>query len=450
MTTTGADTQDLVIERVSAGDPSAYDTPDGPKKFDTRREIIHVRGGDDVVLTVRSTRHGPVISEVDVSAAAAARDKQVVALEATVLRSEDHTAEAFWGMNRAKDWDAFAAALAHFDTPMQNVFYADRNGTTAMMAPGLIPLRRTGNGFMPTPGWDDEAAWDGFIPFDDLPRRVDPASGVLVNANNRVVGDDYPFFISRDWDQPYRAQRIAELLGEAKNQTVARHQAIQLDTVSPMTAELLPLMLAQAEHSGRAAEALRRLAAWDGRMRRDTPEPLIFTTWLRALDRKLFADELGDLFPPLWDLHPKLIARTLRTEAAWCDDIRTPARESCAQQVTQAFAEALAALTEQHGSDLARWRWGDAHEAHHDHPIFGRIAVLRWLADLRIPADGGNDTVNRGAMRVADVADPFADIHGPGYRAVYDLADPAASRFVIATGQSGNPLSPHYSDFLQR
>ena len=450
MTTTGADTQDLVIERVSATDPGAYDTPDGPKKFETRQEVIHVRGGDDVALSVRVTRHGPVISDVDTSAAAAARDRQVIALAATLLRPDDHTPEALYGMNRAQRWGDFVGALERFETPMQNVFYADRDGTTAMMAPGLIPLRRTGNGFMPTPGWDDAAAWDGFIPFDELPRRVDPTNGVLVNANNRVVGDDYRHFISRDWDQPYRAQRIAELLAEAKGQTVARHQAIQLDIVSPMTAELLPVMLSHAEHAGRATEALRRLASWDGRMRRDTPEPLIFTAWLRALDRALFADELGDLFAPMWDLHPKLIARTLRTEAAWCDDVRTPAVETCAQQVTRALAEALDELGQRFGNDLKNWRWGDVHAAHHDHPIFGRIGGLDWLADLRIPADGGNDTINRAAMRVGNPSDPYADIHGPGYRAVYDLADPAASRFVITTGQSGNPLSRHYGDFLQR
>jgi penicillin amidase len=185
-------------------------------------------------------------------------------------------------------------------------------------------------------------------------------------------------------------------------------------------------------------------------MRRDAPEPLIFVAWLRALDRALFADEFGDLFPPMWDLHPKLVARTLRTEAAWCDDIRTPAVETCAQQVTRALAEALDELGQRFGNDINAWHWGDVHVAHHDHPIFGRIGGLQWLADLRIAADGGNDTVNRGAMRVGNPADPFADIHGAGYRAVYDLADPAASRFVIATGQSGNPLSAHYGDFLRR
>jgi penicillin amidase len=450
LTTTGADTQDLFVEHVAQGDPNQYETASGPRRFETWTETIRVRGGDDVVITVRSTRHGPVISDVEASAAALATDRSVVALAATGLLPDDRTADAFYGMNHATDWDAFTAALSHFDSPVQNVFYADRTGSIAMMTPGRIPIRRSGDGFMPAPGWDDSAEWDGFIPFDQLPRRLNPVEGLLVNANNRLVGPDYPYFISREWDMPYRAERILEVLHETRNQTLASHLALQHDAVSPMTAELLPLMLAHVGRGERAGHAARLLASWDGRMIRDRPEPLIFVEWLRALDRDLFADELGDLFPQMWDLHAKLIARTLRNETAWCDDVNTPAPESCAEQVARALDQALDALTDRYGSDVAAWRWGVAHQARHDHPILSRIPVLRDFGDLAIAADGGNDTVNRGAMRVANSDHPFADIHGPGYRAVYDLADPDASMFEIATGQSGNPLSPHYADFLER
>ena len=450
MTTTGADTQDLFVERLAAGDPNAYDTPDGPRPFVTRAETIHVRGADDVAVTVRETRHGPVISDVEAAARAAASPDSVVALAATALRPDDGTAEALYRLNRATRWSDFTAALKRFDAPMQNIFYADRGGTIGMLAAGLVPLRRASNGFMAARGWDSSGDWTGFIPFDALPRRRDPVDGMLVNANNRLVGNDYPYFISREWDAPYRAERILERLRETKVQTVASTMALQLDIVSPMSAELLPLLL---DHAGRAdatARARRMLAAWDGRMSRDRPEPLLFMTWLRALDRDLFADELGDLFPPMWDVHARLIARTLRTEAAWCDDVTTPERESCAQQVQRALAEALDTLTQQYGSDMTTWRWGSAHPVRDDHPIFSRIPLLRDWADLALPADGGNDTIDRGAMRIANPSTPFADIHGPGYRAVYDLADPAASMFVIATGESGNPFSPHYRDFLER
>jgi penicillin amidase len=450
MTTTGADTQDLFVEHVDPSDPNAYETADGPRRFETRTETIHVHGGDDVALTIRTTRHGPVISDVEASAAAVTQDRSVIALAATGLRPDDHTADALYGMNRATSWDDFTAALSHFDAPVQNVFYADRSGTIGMMTPGLIPVRRSGNGFMPAPGWDDSAEWDGFIAFDELPRRIDPVDGWLVNANNKLVGPDYPHFISREWDMPYRAERILELLKETQEQTVASHLAMQRDILSPMTAELLPLMLAHVGHSERAGHAARLLAAWDGRMARDRPEPLIFAEWLRELDRDLFADELGDLFPSMWDLHAKLIARTLRTDAAWCDDIRTEEAESCALQIERALDQALDRLSKRYGDDLASWRWGTAHPARHDHPVFSHIAVLRDFCDLTIAADGGNDTIDRGAMRVSRSADPFADIHGPGYRAVYDLAKPDDSVFGIATGESGNPLSRHYRDFLER
>ncbi|HUA53442.1 MAG TPA: penicillin acylase family protein [Candidatus Sulfotelmatobacter sp.] len=450
MTTTGADTQDLFVERLAPGNPDAYETPDGPRPFVTRTETIKVRDADDVTITVRETRHGPVISDAEPAARAAAPDQSVIALAATALRASDGTAEALYRLDRARNWDQFTTALTRFDSPMQNIFYADHGGTVGMLAAGLVPLRRSGDGFMPARGWDGSADWTGFIPFDDLPRRKDPVAGMLVNANNRLVGTDYPYFISREWDAPYRAERILERLRETPAETVASTEALQLDTVSPMTAELLPLLLDHAGRDERTTQARHMLAAWDGRMRRDRPEPLIFVAWLRALDRDLFADELGDLFPQMWDLHAKLIARTLRNEAAWCDDVTTPQRERCAAEVQRALEQALAALSEQYGSDMTAWRWGAAHQVRDDHPIFSRIPLLRDWADLALPADGGNDTVNRGAMRVADPREPFADVHGPGYRAVYDLADPAASEFVIATGESGNPLSPHYRDFLPR
>ena len=450
MTTTGADTQDLFVEHVAPDDPGAYETADGPRRFEVRTETIHVAGGDDVPITIRATRHGPVISDVEASAAAVAQDKTVVALAATALREQDTTAEALYGVDRATNWDAFTAALSHFDAPVQNVFYADRAGAIGMLTPGLIPVRRSGDGFMPARGWDDSAEWDGFIPFEALPRRLDPAGALLVNANNRLVGPDYPYFISREWDMPYRAQRILEVLKATPDQTVASAVALQRDVVSPMTAELLPLMLAHIGRGERVGRATRLLAGWDGRMARDRPEPLIFAEWLRMLDRDLFADELGDLFPPMWDLHAKLIARTLRNDAAWCDDVTTPEHETCGFQIARALDQALDALEQRYGTDIAAWRWGDAHRARHDHPVFGRIPVLRDLCDLAIPADGGNDTVNRGAMRVGNPSAPFADIHGPGYRAVYDLANPDASLFEIATGESGNPLSRHYRDFLER
>lgn len=450
MTTTGADTQDLFVEHVEPDDPASYETVDGPRRFETRTETIHVRDADDVTITVRATRHGPVISDVEAPAKAIATDRSVIALAATALRPDDRTAEALYGMNRATDWDQFSAALGHFEVPVQNVFYADRDGTIAMMAPGLIPIRRSGDGFMPSPGWDDRAEWIGFIPFDELPHRIDPSNGLLVNANNRVIGSDYPYFISRDWDVPYRAERILELLKETPQETVASTMALQHDAVSLMSAELLPLMLAHVGRGERAGHAARLLAAWDGRMARDRPEPLIFVAWLRELDRDLFADELGDLFPQMWALPAKLIARTLRTDAAWCDDVRTQEKETCADQLARSLDQALDGLEARYGTDMAAWRWGDAHQARHNHPIFDHIPVLRELADLAIPSDGGNDTVNRGAMQVGNTADPFADVHGPGYRAVYDLGNPDASLFEIATGESGNPLSRHYGDFLVR
>ncbi len=449
LTTTDSDTQDLFVERIDPDNPNRYLTPDGSRAFDVRVERIRVRGGDDVTLVVRSTRHGPVISDVDKKAGSIAEPGHVVALAAAALREDDTTAEAVWRLNRARSWEEFNAALAFFHAPHQNAVYADTGGNIGIVAPGRVPIRRAGDGRYPVPGWTGEHDWTGFIPYDALPRLLNPANGRIVNANHPVVGPDYPYRLGHGDTPSYRAKRIHALLDSGASRTPAGAGAMQNDAVSLAARELLPEMLSKVDETGPRSAVHARLRAWDGTMDRRRAEPLIFVAWLRALNRRLYGDETGAVFPDLWRLRPVFVYETLTRGEIWCDDTTTPSRETCRQVVGYALDDALSELRARFGGDPADWRWGDAHYAHFRHPVFGWLPVIDRLADIRVPVDGGAFTVNRGQHRSARGDAPYASVHGAGYRAVYDLADLDRSLFIQATGQSGHLTSPHYRDLTR-
>ncbi|NBB84158.1 MAG: penicillin acylase family protein, partial [Alphaproteobacteria bacterium] len=458
-TTTGGDVQDLVVERVDPDDPSRYLTPDGPVPFETREEVIEVRGGEPVTLTVRETRHGPVISDIDDRAAGHAASQgggqdggdHVLALAYTGLVDIDTTPEAAYRLNRARSWDDFVDAMALWVAPQQNVIYADTGGRIGLFTPGRVPVRRAGDGSLPVPGWDGTHGWDGTVPPAELPQAVDPADGMLVNANNAVVGPDFPHLIARSYDEGYRAERILEMLqAEGMGATVATHEGMLADMVSLAARDLLPAMLDRATPPDAAtADLLARLRRWDHRMDRHEAEPLVFMAWFMALHDALYADELGDLADSAPSLAPTVVERMLTERTAWCDDVTTAATEDCADAVDRALDTALTDLVDRYGEDPAEWRWGDAHTAPLGNQIWSRLPVIAGLVSNAVETHGGHFTVNRGGFYGGSDERPFAHTHGAGFRAVYDLSDLDNSRFVIATGQSGHPMSPHWGDFVQ-
>jgi len=448
-TTTASDVEDLFIERLDPTDATRYQTPAGSEPFATRQEAIRVKGAEAETLTVRSTRHGPVISDLGDGYAQPAPTGTALALEATWLADDDRSPNALWGINHAGNWQEFRAALKDFVAPQQNMVYADVDGHIGFIAPARVPIRAKGDGWMPAPGWSGEYEWTGFIPFDDLPQALDPPSGRFVSANNKIVPDSYPYFLGRGWDLPNRALRINELLDATPKQSPEATAAIQADTLSPMARDLLPLMLQVQPKSKEAADALDRLKSWDRRMERDQTAPLIFAAWLRAFNRTIFAGKLGAAFDDYWDMHPDVIRLILTEHPDWCDAAPAETTASCAPHLSAALDQALAELRQRYGDDMNSWQWGRAHVAQFTSQFWSSVPVIGGLIALGIPADGGYDTINRGAGRISNADAPYADTHGSTLRMIVDLSDIAASRFMIAPGQSGNPLSSNYGDLLQ-
>ena len=450
LTTTHADTQDLFVERVDPDDPDRYLTPGGSLPFIVREETIRVRGrGTPEQLWVRTTRHGPVLSDISADAAKAAAPGTVIALAFAALRDDDRTAEAVHGMNSARTVPAFLSALRNFHAPMQNVVYAHRGGDFGFVAAGRLPVRRGGPGTRPFPGWTGAHDWTGFVPFDALPQRRNPANGVIINANNRVAARTYPHTISNDWPASFRAQRIEDLIADSARHSAGSFAAIQTDFLSLGARELTAAMLGALPANIRSQDVPAMMAAWDGSMAASRPEPLIYAAWSNALRHRLMDDELGPFADRYRGVRPQVIARMLTDRTAWCDRRGTEALETCPHIVGDSLDAAVAALREDHGTDATAWRWGNAHRATFEHPLLRFAGPLGALVAPRVETDGGDHTINRGTYSWA-MNSRFPHVHGAGLRVIFDMSDPAGSRYMIAPGQSGQFASPHYADLADQ
>ncbi len=452
-TNTGPDVQDLYIEKLDAA--GGYLAPEGARAFQVVEETIKVKGAESEQLRVRISRHGPVISDVMRTAQELAPRGHVIAFAWTALADDDRSMQATLKFARAREWEGFLAAARDFHSPQQNIVYADIEGNIGFVAAGRVPHRRFGNdlkGMAPAPGWQAKYDWAGYIPFEQLPRSFNPADGAIVTANHRITPPGYPHFISSDWQPPYRAERIQQLLDATPKHDVPSFARIQADVVSLAMRELLPKMLATRPRSEGARKALALLAKWDGAMAPERTEPLIAWAWWRELTRAIYADELGDAFRQNWLARAVFLGNVLSGDAQharWCDDVRTPAVETCEEVLALSLDAALADLARRHGADPSRWRWGEAHAARHEHRPFGRQPLLARFFDISVASPGDTYTVNVGRNNLNDEAQPFANRHAASLRAIYDLSNLENSLYIHSGGQSGNILSDHYEAFTK-
>jgi penicillin amidase len=311
-TNTYADTQDLYIERIDPEHPERYQTPDGYQPFDVRTETIEVRGADPVTMTVRSTRHGPVISGAlaagDLALPPAADGGGfVLALQWSALQPGDTSLRAFHAMNRAASTAEFERALRDISVIVQNVVYAGDDGHIGFRVAGRVPLRRSDNdlyGVAPSPGWDLRYDWQRWMRPDELPHVLDPPGAMIVTANQKITPPGYTGYLTSDWRAPFRANRIEQRLLALPRHDMASFESIQSDVTSLAARELMQLLagVRPATPAGRAA--LERLRAWDGSMRAESPEPLLYHAWMQRLKQRLFDDELGSLAPDMVESAP--------------------------------------------------------------------------------------------------------------------------------------------------
>ncbi|MEI6667054.1 MAG: penicillin acylase family protein [Acidobacteriota bacterium] len=435
------DTQDLFVERINTRDEAEYDGAWEP--MTVLRDIIKVRGEADVPMRVRITRHGPILSDVLDDPQAA------LALRWTGLDVEDHTIESFARMGAARTWPEFVAAMASIHTPLLNFIYADVDGNIGYYAPGAHPVRTSGDGARPVPGWTSDADWRGYVHETQWPKAFNPSRGFVVTANNKPVPDSYPFRLGSSWEAPYRAARITELIQIGGQLAADDLTRMQRDVKSAQVAAILPFLLTARPTDPAGRAAMDRLRAWDGTVSGDSPDAALFEAWYEATARGLFEDDLGEaLFADYWS-HRSVVAKAIDTmiqtrDLGWCDDVRTLDAESCETLLGQTLQRAMAAMGSRQGSTTpSNWRWDRVNAAEFPHMPFDAVPWLRRWFSRSVPRGGDPFTVTP-VMPIRDRT--FIS----SYRQIIDLASIDASRFIIPMGQSGHVWSGHYADLLEK
>jgi penicillin G amidase len=445
LTTADSNVQDLFIETLDPSDPSKYLTPDGPQPFETRVETIHVKGGADVTLTIRATRHGPVLSDVIADLADFAGPGKAVALAFTGLGDRDTTAEAFIRVNSARNWGEFLDALRLYQTPTQNFVYADVSGDIGFLNPGLVPTRKSGGGLVPVDGASGAFDWTGVIPFEQWPQLHNPEIGFAFNANNADFPDDHKPSFGQDWEENFRASRIQQFFDAVDKHSLDTSAAMQADHLSLDVKALQPFIATIAPSDERARQAQAMLLTWNAVMDKDRAEPLIYTAFLRSLHHILIE---GKTRLPMREKGPfaaTTLISLMRDHASWCDS-PGDSDPNCRKALGRALDDGLALLVKRDGADMTRWRWGAEHKALLQNQVFSHVPLFDRVSDLSLSSSGGFYTLDRGGGAETFSDMPFARTQGGGFRGLYDLANPERSRFMIATGESGHIFSRHYGD----
>ncbi|MEO9824812.1 MAG: penicillin acylase family protein [Paracoccaceae bacterium] len=460
LTSSYGDDQDVFIEKLNPANREEVQTPDGWERMRARNSLINVKDAAPVNVTLRWTANGPVLPGSHYNLAAITPPGHVASLAWTALSTENTSVSGMMGLMRAQNIEDAIAAGENIVAPTQTLTVADPE-RIAMQVVGHLPRRDFNNetkGRMPAPAWRAQNLWDGVFPYSTNPSVIDPKGGIIGNTNNKIVERPYPRHMSFEWGDTQRVQRWERLMQSREVHTRESFIEAQLDTVSITARTLLPLIAKDLWFTGEAAvagtkervrrDALDLLADWNGEMNEHLPEPLIYMAWMRALQERLIADELGTLSNEFPHAEPVFIERVFRDidgAAAWCDIIQSAAQETCTDIARLALDDALLWIDETYNTTLETLRWGDAHEATHDHQTLGDINWFKWVVNIRQSTSGGDNTLQRGRI-AGSGPNPFHNTHGAGYRGVYDFADPDSSVFIISTGQSGHPLSRHYDD----
>ncbi|MCP5094404.1 MAG: penicillin acylase family protein [Chloroflexi bacterium] len=448
------DVQDLFVEQIHPDDPSLYKFEGSWKKAERVIEPIFVRGRREPILEyVRYTHHGPIISDI------LPQQSDAISLQWASFTDNNHL-RAIMEMNKAADWQQFCNGVQEWGfLPCQNVVYADVNDNIGYIMPGRVPIRKQGDGITPAPGWRGTHEWDGWIPFAQLPRAFNPEEGMIVTANNRVVGNAYPYLLTNEWLVPYRAARIRELISQKSKLNMADHQRIQNDIYSPMAHRFLHLALpalAQMVPDGSIlAQAHQLLLAWNFEMDKEAAAPTLYYGWLvhfmrlaieQAVDKpfaaQLFGDDALKNFSgnSFHKIAPELAMRWLETDAPdWVGDVRP--------LLLPTFQKTVDDLVKLLGVDINTWRWGAFHYVNLSNPLSKIPGIGRFWKPVKLPLGGDGSSINQAETPPDFPPEPVQMI--PSCRMILDVGEWDNSVSALPGGQSGQRSSLHYQDGIE-
>lgn len=461
MTNACCDVQDLYLERVDPADTTRFEYDGAYYQADVYDEVIQVRGrATPHVERVIVTRHGPLISAY-LRGAGVAAGQEIAPLALRWVGHEQGTDfTALLRLNEARNWDEFQAALANWSDPCQNVTYADADGNIGYLLAGRIPCRQQNLGLLPSLGWLPDGEWQGWIPADELPRLYNPTSGRIVTANNKIAGDDYPHFLGVEFLPGWRANRIEELLLEKERFTPADMMEMQADLFSRFAARLAPWFAQVQSDDPFEKVAVGLLRRWDYRMEPESSAALVFqVAWMHLLDL-MFGDKLGDAkssylgisLAPIFIVHGFMLRASTRLlelietedESIWYLDLATGQPRPREALLREALRRAVRQIRHDLGDNARRWNWGRMHQVRYTHPL-GSARLFRRLFN-RGPFPVGGDSMTVNLSGYAPQPTPGLVQVLPGYRQIFTAGAWDDAQSVVATGQSGHPLSDHYDD----
>ena len=463
LTTANIDDTDIYIEKLNPKNLNQYLSLDGFKSFKKQQTIIKVKNNSPVTLDLLWTDNGPVLPASHFNLGTITPKGHVTSVAWTLLSDKDTSIEAAFDIMESRSVQAAILVSRAYIAPGQNLTLADKS-QVAMRTIGALPKRdprHQSKGRMPTAGWIAVNRWQGIFDQSVNPIFLNPIGGVLGNTNNKYIDRPFPQHITYDWGDTQRVQRLSRLIKKRDAHTRDSFIEAQLDTVSPTARSLLPLIGSELWFQSAAVSsntylrhrqvALELLAKWNGDMNEHLPEPLIYSAWIQNLQKRLIEDEVGLLKEEFTQINPLFIERVFRDiggAGKWCDVVQSTRIESCAEMALLSLDDALEGLVKTYGSDISSLRWGDAHQAAHDHPALGKTPILKWFVNIRQSTSGGDNTIQRGKA-IGTGPNPYLNVHSGAYRGVYDFADPDSSLFIISTGQSGHPMSRHYDNLGQ-
>ena len=436
-TNVGPTVTDVYIENFNG--QGAYQTPGGWAQPEHRTEVIHVKGKPDVNVDVRITRHGPIVTEI------VSGETRPLALRWTLY---DSLHIPFLDVNEAQNWQDFRRAFSQLDAPGQNVVFADVDGNIGYQTTGKVPIRAAGDGSLPVSGADNAHEWTSYIPFEELPSIYNPPSGIIGTANGRITPDNYPNSVSMEWEAPWRTERIYRVLESGRQSSMADMLALQNDVHSEAEQFAAERFVYAVDHatkpSARAKQAADLMRSWDGRMLASSAAPTIAENSILELRRLLLEPKLGsapaDSKPEDTVLNWKTYSWEMRS--VWLENILLHRPKRWLPETFPNYDELLTAAVDAAVNgptvpkDLASWRWGAFNAIEIQHPILGKIPVIKRWSGPGVQEQSGSGYTVKAVTRH----------HGPSERFTANLADLDQSTLNTVTGQGGNFLSPYYMD----
>ncbi|USY53998.1 penicillin acylase family protein [Bacillus sp. 1780r2a1] len=441
VTNVGPDVQDLYIEKRNPENKHEFLYKDKWEPAEVIKETIPVKDEKAVNYEVVITRHGPILSEfAHYEEANTALSMRWTALDPSA------ELEAVLKFSKAKNWEEFKDTLEYFHTPAQNFVFASTDGTIAYRANGLIPIRKKGDSLLPVPGWTDEYEWNGYIPWDKLPTIVNPEKGYISTANNKIAGSEYPYHLSNIWAQPYRQQRIQDVLESKEKLNAKDMMHLQLDHYNLQAEEFTPILLEHLDTSTLREidkEALKTLEDWNFTDDTELAAPLLFHFWMEEIANVLFNEEISDDMLKLFIGKAQVVDQLLRQAHEGKEGIWMAENGGLPNVLQKSLKNAVNRASSFQGETPANWKWGEVHAVTFTHPL-SSVKPLHLLFNAKgsVPMRGSRVTVGAAGWN----SETGEVNHGASWRTVVDMKKPLESYNIVGPGQSGHVMSPWYLD----